>query len=181
VRAARPAGPAAATRRAGDARTADNTPKVLLTALRAQPSVLPPCDRSASPDGLHWRWSANVWWAREELNLRPLPCQIPRGFASLYVRRLKTGKDRRKAAGERRYQCPSYPTIHHGSPAVVLLPTAVGCCPSAARRRNPDLRDHNPNRTGASSQLHELDPRRPAVPLCRWRPLATNDALGRPS
>jgi hypothetical protein len=75
VRAARPAGPAAATRRAADARTADNTPKVLLTALRAQPSVLPPCDRSASPDGLHWRWSANVWWAREELNLRPLPCQ----------------------------------------------------------------------------------------------------------
>src|SRR5215217_8851169 len=28
-----------------------------------------------SSDGPHLHWSAWVWWAREELNLRPLPCQ----------------------------------------------------------------------------------------------------------
>jgi hypothetical protein len=27
------------------------------------------------PDGSRLRWSGRVWWAREELNLRPLPCQ----------------------------------------------------------------------------------------------------------
>jgi hypothetical protein len=73
-------------------------------------------------------------WAREELNLRPLPCQIPRAFASLYVGRLKSGKNRWKATGERRCQRPAAPTIRHGSPSVVLIPTAVSCCPSAARR-----------------------------------------------
>jgi hypothetical protein len=31
-----------------------------------------------------------------------------------------------------------------------------------------DLRDHNPNRPPASSQLPEPDGRRPAVPLNRW-------------
>jgi hypothetical protein len=43
-----------------------------------------------------------------------------------------------------------------------------------------DLRDHNPNRPGASSQLLELDSRRPAVSLDRWRPLATAGARARP-
>jgi hypothetical protein len=80
-------------------------------------------------------WSEPVWWAREELNLRPLPCQIPRAAPGMNVGRLENGKDHRRAAGERRYQCPSSPTICHGSPTVVLVPTAVGCCPSAAPTR----------------------------------------------
>jgi hypothetical protein len=33
--------------------------------------------------------------------------------------------------------CPAASTICHGSPRVVLIPTAVGCCPSAARRAKP--------------------------------------------
>jgi hypothetical protein len=71
-------------------------------------------------------------WAREELNLRPLPCQIQRTCAGLYVGWLGMGKNRQKAAGERWYQGPSAPTFHHYSPTVVLVLTAVGCCPSAA-------------------------------------------------
>jgi hypothetical protein len=92
------------------------------------------------------------------LNLWPLPCQIPRGFASLYVGRVETGKDHQKAAGERRCQCPSYPMIRHGFPRFLLVPTVAGCCPSAARRTKPDPRDHNPNPSTASSQLHDLAP-----------------------
>ena len=52
----------------------------------------------------------------------------------MYVGRLETGKDHRKPAGERSCHRPAAPTIPHGSSAVVLIPTAVGCCPSAARR-----------------------------------------------
>jgi hypothetical protein len=99
--------------------------------------------------------SARVWWAQEELNLRPLPCQIQRVMASVYVGWLRIRKDRRKVAGEPRCQCPSNPTIHHDSPMVVLVPTAVGCCPSAARRTEPDCRAHNPNRLLESSQVYE--------------------------
>jgi hypothetical protein len=76
-----------------------------------------------------------VRWAREELNLRPLPCQIPRAPTSLYGGRVETGKDHQKAAGERRSQRPAAPTVCHDSPTLVLVPTAVGCCPSAADRR----------------------------------------------
>jgi hypothetical protein len=57
-----------------------------------------------------------------------------------------------------------------GSPVV----TDTGCCPSAARRRRPDLRMHSPNRPFASSHLRELDQRRPCDRLDlsnRWRPL----------
>jgi hypothetical protein len=50
------------------------------------------------------------------------------------VGRLETGKDRWKAAGERRRQCPSALTIRHASQAIVLVHLSVGCCPSAARR-----------------------------------------------
>jgi hypothetical protein len=42
-----------------------------------------------------------------------------------------------------------------------LLPV---CCPAVA---DPDLRDDNLNRPPASTQLHELESRRPAVPLNR--------------
>jgi hypothetical protein len=80
-------------------------------------------------------------WAREELNLRPLPCQIQRASASMYVGRLNTGKDHRKAAGERTCNRSAAPTISHASLRVVLIPTAVGCCPSAARRTEAHRRD----------------------------------------
>jgi hypothetical protein len=80
-----------------------------------------------------------VWWAREELNLRPLPCQIQRARAGLNVGGLETGKDYRKAAGEPWNQGPSPPTIYHVSPTVVLVPTAVGCCPSAAPTHRAQL------------------------------------------
>jgi hypothetical protein len=78
-----------------------------------------------------------VWWAREELNLRPLPCQIQRAAAGRYVGQLEIGKDHQKAAGERSRQGPSALTIHHDSLTAVLVPTAVGCCPSAAPTRQP--------------------------------------------
>jgi hypothetical protein len=43
-------------------------------------------------------------WAQNELNLRPLSCQIQRATVRLYVGRLETGKDRSKAAGECRHK-----------------------------------------------------------------------------
>jgi hypothetical protein len=52
------------------------TSKVLLTAMRAHAiGVCDPADRSTGLDGPHLSWSARVWWARQGLNLRPLPCQ----------------------------------------------------------------------------------------------------------
>jgi hypothetical protein len=95
-----------------------------------------------SPAGLGRQWgrasqqkpcSKRVRWAREELNLRPLPCQIQRAAVGMNVGRLEAGKDHRKAAAERRRQHPSPPTIRHDSPTVVPVPTTVGCCPSAAQ------------------------------------------------
>jgi hypothetical protein len=83
------------------------------------------------------------WWARQGLNLRLLPCQIQRANPVMYVGRLEAGKDHRKAAGGRRCHRPAAPTIRHASAGVVLIPTAVGCCPSAARLTEADLGDHN--------------------------------------
>jgi hypothetical protein len=79
--------------------------------------------------------SRGVWWAREELNLRPLPCQIQRASTSLYLERVETGKDHEKAAAYRTSQHPDPPTIRPGSPRVALVTTAISCCPSAARAR----------------------------------------------
>src|SRR5215208_1954590 len=79
-----------------------------------------------------FRWSERMRWAREELNLRPLPCQIQRAPTDMYFGWLEIGKDYRNAAGDRSYGCPSAPTIHHDSPTVMLVPTKAGCCPSAA-------------------------------------------------
>jgi len=55
-----------------------------------------------------------------------------------------------------------------------LLPV---CCPDDA---DPDLRDDDLNRPLASTQLHELESRRPEVPPNRRRPLVTTDARTRP-
>jgi hypothetical protein len=93
-------------------------------------------DRSRPPVGQQaYKGAAQrgVRWAREELNLRPLPCQIQRASASLNDARLDTGKDHQKAAGERRYQRSGASTIRHASPAVLLVAMMIGCCPSAAR------------------------------------------------
>jgi hypothetical protein len=54
--------------------------KVLSTAVRANSvGSVTPARRSTSPDRPCLRWSGKVWWAREELNLRPLPCQQTAG------------------------------------------------------------------------------------------------------
>jgi len=75
----------------------------------------------------------------------------------MYVGQLQAGKDHRKAAAERRNWYLSLPTIFHSSKRVVLIPTAVGCCPSAARTRQADRRDHNLIRWSASCILAELE------------------------
>jgi hypothetical protein len=53
---------------------------------------------------------------------------------------LETGKDHRMAAGSPGSSAPSAPTICHSSATVLFVPTAVGCCPSAARRTEPGVR-----------------------------------------
>jgi hypothetical protein len=75
---------------------------------------------------------------------------------------------------------PTAPTVRHGPRRVVLITTAVDCCPSAARRTEPDLRDHNLNLSSVLSQLPEPKGPRPAVPANRWRPWVTADARARP-
>jgi hypothetical protein len=58
--------------------------------------------------------------------------------------------------------------IHHGFRAGSLVVTDTGCCLSAAPPSpTPDLWDDNLNRPPASTQLRELESRRPAVPLNR--------------
>jgi hypothetical protein len=98
--------------------------------------VCVPANRSTRPDRPRLRWSARVWWAREELNLRPLPCQIQRAIAALYGGRSKIVEDGWKAPGEARCQRLSPQMIRHDSPTIVLIPTAVVCCPSAAPTRH---------------------------------------------
>jgi hypothetical protein len=93
-----------------------------------------------------------------------LPCQIQRAATALYNGRSRSVKDQWKAAGDPKCQRLAAWTIYHGSPRIVLIPTAVDCCPSAARRTEPDLRDHNLIRPLVSSQLRELKGRRPAIP-----------------
>jgi hypothetical protein len=123
-----------------------------------------PTRRSAGRTSLQKPCSGWIRWAREELNLRPLPCQIQRASARLYAGRLEIGKDPRKAAVQHRCQHPAPPTIRHGPPTVVLVPTAVGCCPSAARRGDADLRDlgtaiRRPTRTRSQPSQHGRTPR----------------------
>jgi hypothetical protein len=65
----------------------------------------------------------------------------PMSQRRLVHRRLETGQDRWKAAGERRCQRPAASTICHGASRVVLIPTAVSCCASAARRLTVTFRD----------------------------------------
>jgi hypothetical protein len=91
-----------------------------------------PHPRAAGTSSPQKPWSERVWWAREELNLRPLPCQIPRAAPAMNVGPVEIGKDHQKAADERRSQHPS-PTIRQDSSTVMLVATAVGCCLSAAQ------------------------------------------------
>jgi hypothetical protein len=76
--------------------------------------------------------SKRVRWAREELNLHPLPCQIPRASADLFIGWLQIGKDHRKPAGERKSRCVYAPPIRDGSSTIFIDPLVVDCCPSAA-------------------------------------------------
>jgi hypothetical protein len=111
----------------------ENTLVKQVVFFRPLDSLHPPIRLSMGTGSLQKPCSRRVWWAREELNLRPLPCQIQRVCAGLNVGWLEIGKDRRKAAGERTCQCPSHPTICLGSLSIVLIPMPVGCCLSAAR------------------------------------------------
>ena len=91
-----------------------------------------------------------MWWAREELNLRPLPCQIPRAPIGLYVGGLETGNDHWKPAGETKVSViersddpPRFSNIRVDPYDGWLLPV---CCLTRAkaylqdhRRRGDDL------------------------------------------
>jgi hypothetical protein len=69
--------------------------------------------------------------------------------------------------------------ILHGFRAGSPVITDTGCCPSAARRRRPDLQNHNPNRpahhpscmTGRVDDLRFVEP--PVTVGDRWRPCLT--------
>jgi hypothetical protein len=80
---------------------------------------------------------------------------------------LRTGED----AGETPGQWPSTAEpavmILHGLRAGSLVVTDTGCCPSAARRRRPDLRNHNLNRPLAS-QLRQSHSEGKAAVACGW-------------
>jgi hypothetical protein len=105
------------------------------------------------------------------LNLRPLPCQIQRASAGLYIGGLKTGKDRWKAACERRCQRRAASTIYHGSIRVVLIPMAISCCPPAARRPN----------TPAALRRRSGRARRPLIRSDRPRTAASQCSGGVPA
>ena len=73
----------------------------------------------------------------------------------------RTGKDRKdhqKSAGEQGCQCPSHLTIRHGPPRVVLITTAVGCCPSAAPGRTEADHPHNNPYLSTLSQIADGKP-----------------------
>jgi hypothetical protein len=85
------------------------------------------------------------------------------------------------AADEQRCQRPSAPTICHSSPRDVVVPTAVGCCcPSAARRTEPDVRTTTrrplePRQckgVATAAGAGNGRPRPPRVPMA-WRAVAT--------
>ena len=78
-----------------------------------------------------------MWWAREELNLRPLPCQIQRATTDVYSGRSRNVKDGRKAAAKNKRKGMDAPTIRHAPPAITSVPTTVGCCPYAAATAEP--------------------------------------------
>src|SRR5829696_3846521 len=76
-------------------------------------------------------------WAREELNLRPLPCQIQRAITAVYSGRSRNVKDGRKAAAKNKRKGMDAPTIRHAPPAITSVPSTVGCCPYAAATAEP--------------------------------------------
>jgi hypothetical protein len=54
-------------------------------------------------------------------------------------RMVEIGEDHQRTAGERRCQCPNRRMIRNASAGIMVVPTAVGCCPSAARGRSYTL------------------------------------------
>jgi hypothetical protein len=77
-----------------------------------------PHDCYQGTGGLQNPCSEQVQWAWEELNLRPLPCQIQRAPAGLNFGLSEIGKDVEGCAGQRRYRRPCAPMICHDSRAV---------------------------------------------------------------
>ena len=65
---------------------------------------------------------------------------------------MSTGEDSQEMPDQWPSMTGSVVMILHGLRAGSPVVTDTGCCPIAARRRRPDLRDHNPNRPPASSR-----------------------------
>jgi hypothetical protein len=93
---------------------------------------------------------------------------------------LKTGEDASETPGQWPSMAESAVMILHGFRAHSLVVTDTGCCPSAARRSHPGPSDHNPNRPPASSQLRELEGRRPAASPNHLGLVVTAAARARP-
>jgi hypothetical protein len=99
--------------------------------------------------GSSWKFTFPIYWLRSQSHrnrlygkrgpapqrARPFLCQIQRAPAGLYVGWLEIGNDHWKAGGERRLKRPDALTIRHASLARLFVPTALRCCPSAARWR----------------------------------------------
>jgi hypothetical protein len=112
--------------------------------------------------------SKGMRWAREELNLRPLPCQIQRAIVGLYVGRLETGKDHGKAAAESGWWRRDTAMIRDARAAIVPVPTWVDCCSSAARRGIEEA-------WAAAAPSSSVSPPAGCGPRCRGRVGASLD------
>src|ERR671915_1184718 len=116
-------------------------------AAKVQPGSTDPVSRAdpvhQADRGLTKACSKWVRWAREELNLRPPPCQLQRAATDPYVGWLEIGKDQWKAAGKRSCQCPPLrrsTTILQRSSWSLRQSVAARLLPLRAK---PDPRYHN--------------------------------------
>jgi hypothetical protein len=95
--------------------------------------------------GLQKPYSKGVRWAREELNLRPLPCQIQRAVSSCSSDTQQTVEERSKTAGDSGQEHRQALTIRPALAVVLSVPASAICCPAAARAglisAFPDLLD----------------------------------------
>jgi hypothetical protein len=81
-------------------------------------------------------WLEPVLWAREELNLRPLPCQIPPRISRTEFKKSYIVRNRGNPAVEERWRPGAGPMNRHGSLAPyrsVRAPVAARLLPVPAR------------------------------------------------
>jgi hypothetical protein len=113
--------------------TPKRTPSV--KQLCALPTLDPPCppnlttSRTSKPAKVLLR---AVQWAREELNLRPLPCQIPWSIPQKNSEALRTVRFVEKLEVGGLPLGGSPVMVHHHLTACLRVPTGASCCPSAA-------------------------------------------------